>query len=112
MAVRDRPDDVLRAERGVAAEEHLRIGGRHGRGVDLGHVPLVELDAAIALDPGKCIFLADGDQHVVAGKVLVRLAGRHQIAAAFGVAHRFDLFEDDAGELAVLVGEFLRHHDN
>ena len=109
MAVRHRPDDVLRAERGVAAEEDFRIGRGHGLGIDLGHVPLVEFDAAIALDPGERIFLADGDQHVVAGKVLVGLAGRHEIAAALGVAHRLDLLEHDAGELAVVVGEFLRH---
>ena len=81
----------------------------HGLGIDLGHVPFVEFDAAIALDPGKGVLLADGDQHVVARKVLVRLAGRHEIAAALGVAHRLDLLEDDAGELAVVVGEFLRH---
>ena len=45
-------------------------------GVDHRHVPSVELDADIALDPGKGVFLADGDQHVVAGEMLVRLAGR------------------------------------
>ena len=45
------------------------------------------------------------------GKMLIRLAGRHQIAAALGVAHRLDLLEHDAGELAVVVGEFLRHQE-
>ena len=34
-------------------EEHLRMGRGHGLGIDLGHVPLVELDADVALDPGK-----------------------------------------------------------
>ena len=35
-------------------------------GIDLGHVPVVELDADVALDPGEGVFLADRDQHVVA----------------------------------------------
>ena len=43
---------------------------------------LVELDADVALDPGKGILLADRDQHVVAGDVQVGLAGRHQAAPA------------------------------
>ena len=30
------------------------------------HVPFVEFDADVALDPGKRVLLADGDQHVVA----------------------------------------------
>jgi hypothetical protein len=46
---------------------------------------LVEFDAHIALDPGEGVFLADGDQHLVAGDVFVRLAGGHQIAAALVV---------------------------
>ena len=74
--MRHRPDDVLRAERRVAAEEHLRVGRRHGLRVDLGHVPLVELDADVALDPRERVLLADRDQHVVARHVLVGLARR------------------------------------
>src|SRR5208282_1827332 len=109
VAVCHRPDDVLRSERGVAAEEPFGMRRGHGRGVDLGHVPLVEFDAAIAFDPGKGVLLADRDQYVIAGKVLVRLAGPHEIAAALAVAHRLDLLEGDAGQLAVLVGELLRH---
>ena len=81
-------------------------------GVDLGHVPLVELDADVALDPGEGVLLADRDQHVVAFEMLVRLAGRHQLAAALVVVLGLHLLEHDAGELAVLVGEFLRHQDN
>src|SRR4051812_15604819 len=53
MAVRDRPDDVLGAERRITAEEHLWVGRRERRGVDLRHIPFVELDAAVALDPGE-----------------------------------------------------------
>src|SRR5579883_3396199 len=74
MAVGDRPDDVLWTECGVAAEEHLRVSRAHRPGIDLGHVPFVELDADIALDPGKRILLANSDEHIVAGNVLVWLA--------------------------------------
>ena len=77
--------------------------------VDLGHAPLVEFDADVALDPGEGVLLADRHQHVVAGEMLVGLAGRDQLAAALGVVFRLHLLEGDAGELAVLVGEFLRH---
>src|SRR5579862_6558931 len=63
VAVRYRPDDVFGPERGVAAEEYFWIGRRHRRGIDLRHVPLVEIDAAIALDPGEGILLSDGNQH-------------------------------------------------
>ena len=111
VAVRDRPDDVLRSERRVAAEEHLRIGRREGPRVDDRHIPFVEFDADVALDPGKGVFLSDRDQHVVAGEMLVRLAGRHELAAALGVVLRLYLLEDDAGELAVLVGERFRHEE-
>ena len=45
------------------------------------------------------------------GIVLVGLAGRHQVAAALGVVFGLHLLEHDAGELAVLVGEFLRHQE-
>src|SRR5579864_9377209 len=40
MAMRDRPDDVLRAERGVTAEKHSRMRRAHGLGIDLRHVHL------------------------------------------------------------------------
>src|SRR5499426_3744304 len=105
----DRPDDVLGPEGGVAAEEHLRVGRAHGLGVDLRHVPLVELDPDVALDPGESVLLADRDQHVVAGEMLVRLARAHELAATLVVAHRLHLLELDAGEAAVVVGEFLGH---
>ena len=111
VAVGHRPDDVLGAERGVAAEEDLRVGGGHGLRVDLGHVPLVEVDADVALDPGERVLLADGDQHVIARNVLVGLAGGNELAAPLGVVLGLDLLEHHAGEPAVLVGEFLRHQE-
>ena len=69
------------------------MGRGHGLGVDLGHVPLVELDADVALDPGERVLLADRDQHVVAGNVLVGLAGGHEVAAALGVVLGLHLLE-------------------
>ena len=43
-------------------------GALHGFLVHHGHVPFVEFDAEIALDPGERVFLADGENHVVGGK--------------------------------------------
>src|SRR4029078_8983841 len=65
----------------------------------------------VALDPGKRVLLADCDQHIVAREVLLRLAGRNELAPAFGVVLGLHLLEDDAGELAVFVREFLRHEE-
>src|SRR6266436_880491 len=111
VAVGDRPDDVLRAECGVAAEEHLRVGRAHGLGIDFGHVPFVEFDADVALDPGKRILLADGDEDIVAGNMLVGFAGRDKVAPAFGIVLGFHLFEDDAGEAAIIVGESFGYQE-
>ena len=81
MAVLHRPDDVLRAERRVAAEKHLRQRRLKGDLVHLGHVPLVEFDADVALDPGKGVLLADGENHVVAREeLLAEHAGRLDVA--------------------------------
>src|SRR5262249_4312350 len=110
VAVRDCPNDVLRAERRVAAEEHARQRASHSGLIDLRHAPLVELDADVALDPRKGVLLADRDKDVVARNGLVRLAGRHQLAPALRVALGLDLFEGDARESAVLVLERLGHH--
>src|SRR5580704_11212398 len=85
------------------------MGRAHGLGIDLGHAPFVELDADVALDPGKGILLADRDQHVVAGDVLVGLSRGLERAPSFGVVFGRNLLEQHAGEAAGLVGEFLRH---
>ena len=111
VPVRDRPDDVLRAERRIASEVHAGAGRRHRRLVDHRHSVPVELDAEVALDPRKGIFLPDRDQHVVAGNVHGRLARRHELAPAVRVDSRRDLVERDAGELALGVREFLRHEE-
>src|SRR5207302_5818065 len=101
--------DVLRAERGVATEEHARPRRHHGLRIDLGHAPLVEFEADVAFDPREGVFLTDRDQNVVAWHVLVGLAGRHELAATLGVALGLDLLEGDAGEAAAVVGESLWH---
>ena len=71
VAVLHGPDDVLRAEGGVAAEEHPRARGLEGDLVDHRHVPLVELDAEIALDPREGVLLADGEDDVVGRQELL-----------------------------------------
>ena len=109
VAVRDRPDDVLGTERRVAAEIHAGTRRRHRHLVDDRHVPFVELDARVALDPRERVFLADGDQHVVAWKVDVRLAGRDELPPTLGVLLRRDLLERHAGQLAAFVRERLGH---
>src|SRR5437762_8237863 len=51
MAVRDGPDNVLRPERRIPAEEHVGQGRLHRLRIDRGHAPAIELDADVALDP-------------------------------------------------------------
>src|SRR5207253_9450417 len=111
MTVRDGPDDVLWAERRIAAEKHVRQGRAHRFRVDLGHVPAVELDADVALDPWEGILLADRHQHVVAWDMSMRLAGRHQVAPATLVVFGLDLLEQNAGQLAAFMGKFDRHEE-
>src|ERR1051325_2575986 len=84
MSVRDRPDDILRAPGGVAAEEDARLGRLHRGAIDDRHPLLVEVDADVALHPGESVLLADGDNHIVAGN-----------------SHRVDHF---AGLLSILFG--------
>src|SRR5262245_45993596 len=109
--MRHRPDDVLWAKRGVAAEEHARVGRCHRCGIDLRHVPLVELNPDVALDPRESVFLADRDQHVVAREVLIRLAGRNEVAAPLGVVVGLHLLENNASEAAIIVPELFRHEE-
>ena len=101
------PNDVLRPERRIASEEHLRMGGLKRHFVQHRAIPLVELQAHIALDPRAVVLLADGHQHVIALHVDVRLASGHVAQPTAIALHRLHAFEDDALELAVLVNELL-----
>ena len=75
--------------------------------VDVGHIPLVELDAQVALDPRKRVLLADGQDDVV---------GRQEFLAhdALGgdaplrINVVFHLVEQHPGQLAVLEDKRLR----
>src|SRR5271169_3414241 len=109
VAVRDRPDDVFGTKGGVAAKEHLGQRRLHRLWIDFGHVPAVEFNADVALDPRKRVLLADRDQHVVARDVDVGLAGRDQVAVAAGVVFRLDLFKQNPGQVAAVVGELFRY---
>ena len=74
------------------------------------HPVLVELDAEVALDPRKRVLLADRDQHVVAresGRRARRSAASLRRPLSSCCAATFS--NDDAGQLAVLVRERLRH---
>src|SRR5262249_5771613 len=105
-----RPDDVLGSECGIAAEEHPGPGRLHRLRIDLRHAAAVELDADVALDPREGVLLADRDQHVVAGKMLVRLPGRHELAIAFRVVLGPDFLEQDTRQPPVVARERLGHH--
>ena len=68
MAVLSGPDNVLRSPGRVAAEENALARALHGLLVHHGHVPFVELDSDIALDPRKRVLLPDRENHVVGGQ--------------------------------------------
>ena len=104
MAVLDRPDDVLRAPGGVAAEKNAGARGHEGDLVDDRHVPLVEFDPDIALDPREGVLLADGENHVVAGNE----DGVDAPVRVFASASRLEALELHPRQLAVLDHEALR----
>src|ERR1700676_2175038 len=93
MSVFDGPDDVLGSECRIAAKEHLPKRGLKGDLVHLGHIPLVEFDADALFDPGKGVFLTDGENDVVTWE--------EDIAKA---ARRFDV------PVVEVVFQFLEHH--
>src|SRR5438128_11730709 len=104
MAVLDRPDDVLRSEGGIAAEEHAGARGLKSHLVDDRHVPFVELDAEIALDPREGVLLADREDHVVRGQELLSDDALGGDAPA-GVELVLHPLEAHPGEAAVLDDE-------
>src|SRR6266478_4888467 len=93
VSVFDGPDDVLRPECRVAAEKYLRQRGLIGDLVHLGYVPFIQFDADALLDPRKGVFLADGENDVIAGKKDIAKRTR-----------RFDVAVVD------VVLKFLEHH--
>jgi len=95
--------------RRVAAKNTFGLLACIVSGSDFGHVPFVEFDAASGLDPGKGIFLTTARaRHRI--DVNGRFAGRHQIAPALGRVRPSPSRKQPA-KLAVLVREFLGHHD-
>ena len=66
MSVLHSPDDVLRSPRSVPAEEHVGARRLERRLVDHRHVPLVERDPDVSLNPRERIVLADGEDNGVA----------------------------------------------
>src|SRR5690606_8162138 len=102
-------DDVLGAKGRVAAEEHFRVGRLVSDFVNDRHIPFAEVEADIALDPRKRVFLPDGDQHVIAFEEHMIFAGGNQRALAVAVVNRLHFFEGHADQLAVLHHELDRH---
>ena len=110
MAVRDRPDDVLRAERRIAAEEDAGPRRRHRRLVDDRHAPLVERRC-------RCRARSTGTHSPGRSRPARRRTGSARPARRSArscrrpLASRLrrDLLEHDAGQLAVVVRERLRH---
>src|SRR5688572_446300 len=107
MAVLDGPDDVLGAERGIAAEEDARARRLIRLGIDDGHVVTIELESQVALDPRERVLLADREHDVVAGQehFAQRLRARD---FAVSVELVLELVEAHADELAAFDDEFLR----
>ena len=67
MAMLHGPDDVLGAPRGISADKHAVTRGLEGGVIHDRHVPFVELDADITLDPREGVVLPDREDYVVAG---------------------------------------------
>ena len=107
VTVLDSPDDVLGTEGRIAAKENTGPGGLEGFLADLRHVPLVELDTQVALDPGKSVLLADGDDDVVGREHLFAEDAFCRDPAA-GVDIVFHDIEEHAPELAALGDKGLR----
>src|SRR5580698_886334 len=107
VAMLYRPDDVLRAERRVPAEEHPGAGRLERRGVDRRHIPLVELDTQVALDPGEGVLLADGENHVISRQ---KLLGHDALAGnpALRIEVIFHLVEQHPGQLSAGGDKRLR----
>src|SRR5690606_20624921 len=105
VAMRNGPDDIFRSPGRVAAKEYTRPGRHHGHPIDLGHVPLAELDPDVPLDPGEGVLLPDSHQHVVAGNDDF-LAGGDQLTPTVSVLGPHDL-EPHACEPAILDDELF-----
>ena len=101
------PDDVLRPKGRVAAEEDLGMGRLQGDLIEHWAIPLVELDAGVPFDPWTMVLLADGHQDVVGRQEHVILATRFVAQPPVVALDRLHAAENDAGQPAVLVHEFL-----
>ena len=75
------------------------------RFIDDRHLPFVEIDADVPLDPRKAVFLSDGDQNVVRRIKYVGFAGRDEAAFAVFVVFGLDLFKGHPEERLAVAGE-------
>src|SRR5579884_2152311 len=103
MAMLDGPDDVLRSPRRVATEKDSRARGLHRGLIYDRHLPAIEFDADIALDPRERVFLANRENHVIAGK-----EDRFESLGTPRAIIPGELFELHADELSLLDDKALR----
>src|SRR6266851_4291084 len=66
MSVLDCPDNVCGPPCRIAAKEYARQRALHRHLVHCRHVPLVEVDSDVALDPRERVVLTDSENHFVA----------------------------------------------
>ncbi len=110
MAMGHGSNDVLWSKSGISAEKDLGQRGLERHGIDDRHVPFAELDADIALDPGKRIVLADRDQHIIGREKHRFFAGGNQAAPPVGVVDHIDLVEQHPAQLAIACARIRAAH--
>src|SRR5262245_29632660 len=66
VTVGDCPDDILWSKGSVTTKEDLGVGRLHRDRIDHRHIPLVELETDIPLDPGEGVLLTYRDDGVIA----------------------------------------------
>src|SRR3984957_93841 len=107
MAVRDGGDYVLGATGRVAAEENVPHARLEGHGVDGGQAVAPKGEDNIVFDPGKCVLLANCNQHIITFDDNVWLARGREYATPALVFRGRHFLEHDAGQSALFMREFL-----
>src|SRR6185436_16305230 len=111
MPVRHRPDDVLRAEGGIAAEKYVLRRRLESGFVQYRHAGAVKFNPRVAFDPGEGILLPHRDQDVIAFKELIWIFGFYQRSFPGSVVDGFYLLENHARQFAVRDLERFRHQE-
>ena len=107
MTVSDGRDDVLGAERRIAAKKHLRIGRLKGGSVNDRLTPFIKFNAGALLYPRERYFLPNGDQHIVGLDENRLLTGGYQPALTVFV-HRLYAIECHTDQASVVTDKAQR----